>query len=141
MEAPDEDSHGGNSKKPETGFFGGHKEPVKGRKWDHARDADPVIVQSGDVPVRSPWVPFIKSSMYAPAQDEDRRLVTPEFLQQQTPGYAKPWRGDLEVGEENEKFSALFRSKKKRKTIFKRLQVWLDHLFDLALLTSRSISF
>ncbi|PBP24749.1 hypothetical protein BUE80_DR004306 [Diplocarpon rosae] len=106
----------------ETGFFGGHKGPVKGRKWDHIRDSEPVIVQGGDLPTSSPWVPFIKSSMYAPARNEDRKVVTPEFLQQQTPGYDKPWRGDAENGEGSEKFSTLLYSKKKRKTLLGRIQ-------------------
>ncbi|KAG4415131.1 hypothetical protein IFR04_011723 [Cadophora malorum] len=113
---------GSNAKKPETGFFGGHREPVKGRKWDHIRDAEPVIMQGGDIPTASPWVPFIRSSMYAPAPNEDRKIVTPEFLQQQTPGYERPWRGDLEQGEGSEKFSALIYSKKKRKSLLVRFQ-------------------
>ncbi|KAI6716569.1 hypothetical protein JHW43_000828 [Diplocarpon mali] len=106
----------------ETGFFGGHKGPVKGRKWDHLRDSEPVIMQDGDFPASSSWVPFIKSSMYAPAQNENRTIVTPEFLQQQTPGYDKPWRGDAENGDGSEKFSALLYSKKKRKTMLSRVQ-------------------
>ncbi|KAH9221330.1 hypothetical protein DL95DRAFT_328020 [Leptodontidium sp. 2 PMI_412] len=112
----------GKGKKPETGFFGGHREPVKGRKWDHVRDAEPVIMQGGDVPTASPWVPFIKSSMYAPSPYEDRKIVTPEFLQQQTPGYERPWRGDMEQGEGSEKFSALMYSKKKQKSLLVRFQ-------------------
>jgi hypothetical protein len=31
-------------KRAETGFFGGLREPVRGRKWDHAREGDPVIM-------------------------------------------------------------------------------------------------
>lgn len=75
------------------------------------------------MPSSSQWVPFIKASTYAPAQNEDRRIVTPEFLQQQTPGYNRPWRGDLENGDDSEKFSAMFYSRKKRKTLVKRAQV------------------
>lgn len=112
-------------KKPETNIFGSHKGPVKGRKWDHVRDAEPVIVRGGDSPTASPWVPFIKASMYAPASNEDRKIVTPEFLQQQTPGYARPWIGDLEQNEGSEKFSAIFTSKKKRKNLLTRIQVCL----------------
>ncbi|EKD18715.1 uncharacterized protein L3040_002141 [Drepanopeziza brunnea f. sp. 'multigermtubi'] len=111
--------------KNETGFFGGHREPVKGRKWDHIRDSEPVIMHEADMPSSSAWVPFIKSSMYAPARNEDRKIVTPEFLRQQTPGYDKPWRGDLENGEESEKFSTLLYSKKKRKTL---LKAWEHHV-------------
>ncbi|CZR62254.1 uncharacterized protein PAC_12151 [Phialocephala subalpina] len=110
------------SKKPETGFFGGHKEPVKGRKWDHAREGDPVIMQSGVQPNSSSWRTYIKASMYGPALNEDGERVDHEFLQQQQPGYQKPWRGDLEGGDDPEKLSGLLHNKKQRKTFIKRLQ-------------------
>ncbi|KUJ16833.1 uncharacterized protein LY89DRAFT_718576 [Mollisia scopiformis] len=111
-------------KKPaETGFFGGHKEPVKGRKWDHARDGDPVIMQSGVLPNSSSWRTYIKSSMYGPRLDEDGERVDEEFLQQQTPGYQKPWRGDIDGGDDPEKLlPGLIHSKKQRRTFVKRLQ-------------------
>lgn len=110
------------SKKPETGFFGGHKEPVKGRKWDHAREGDPVIMQSGVQPNSSSWRTYIKASMYGPAINEDGEKVDQAFLQQQTPGYQKPWRGDLEGGDDPEKLSGLLHNKKQRKNFIKRLQ-------------------
>ncbi len=86
------------SKKPETGFFGGHKEPVKGRKWDHAREGEPVIMQSGVQSNSTPWGAYVKASMYGPPLNEDGELVDQDFLQNQTPGYHKPWRGDIEEG-------------------------------------------
>jgi hypothetical protein len=46
---------------------------------------------------------YIKSSMYGPAQEEDGKVVDPRFLQQQTPGYQNPWRGDLEHNGDPEK--------------------------------------
>lgn len=110
-------------KKPETGFFGGHKDPVKGRKWDHARNGDPVVVQSGDLPKMIPWRTYVKSSMYGPPLGEDAKHVNNEFLQQQTPGYEKPWRGDIEGNEESETFVAFLHNRKRQRTLIQRLQV------------------
>jgi len=123
----DDVAHGIAGKKPETGFFGGHREPVKGRKWDHAREGDPVIMQSGVIQTSSPWRTYIKSSMYGPALDEDGKIVDAQFLQQQTPGYQKPWRGDMEGNDDPEKLSGLLHNKKQRRTLMKRFQVWLSH--------------
>lgn len=114
---------GTNSKKPETGFFGGHREPVKGRKWDHAREGDPVIMQSGVIPTSSPWRAYIKSSMYGPSSSEDGKIVDEDFLREQTPGYNKPWRGDIESNDDPEKVSSIIHSRKKRKSLMKRVQV------------------
>jgi len=118
----DDVSHGVLEKKPETGFFGGHRDPVKGRKWDHAREGDPVIMQS--LPTSSPWRTYIKSSMYGPALEENAKRVDNEFLQQQTPGYQKPWRGDMESSDDPEKFASLLHSKKKRRSMIRRVQVY-----------------
>jgi len=142
----DDVSHGVTEKKPETGFFGGHKDPVKGRKWDHAREGDPVIMQSGVFPTSSPWRMYIKSSMYGPALEEDGKQVDEEFLQQQTPGYQKPWRGDLEGGDDPEKLSGLLHNKKQRKSMMQRLQhILLMHpliplVFRITVLTTSVIA-
>jgi hypothetical protein len=115
-------------KRPETGFFGGHKEPVKGRKWDHKRDGAPPAPKAPDWEIApwlnmgSPWRIYIKSSMYGPSQSEDSKRVDEQFLQSQTPGYQRPWRGDLEGGDP-EKLSGLLHSKKQRRTLIKRVQV------------------
>ncbi|TVY21685.1 Regulator of phospholipase D SRF1 [Lachnellula arida] len=119
--------------KQETGFFGGHKEPVKGRKWDHVRDSVPVFMAGGDNPYiptpPSPWGMYIKSSMYGPSQSEDAKRVDEAFLQSLTPGYEKPWRGDLEGGDA-EKLAGLIHSKKKRRTLLKHVQhILLMHPF------------
>lgn len=111
------------TKKSDTGFFGVHREPVRGRKWDHARDKEPVILQAGASQADSPWRIYIKSSMYGPGLTEDPKKVDPEFLQQQTPGYLRPWRGDLENDGDPEKGLNVFRSKKKQRTLFMRVQV------------------
>ena len=119
----DEASKGIHEKRTETGFFG-HKEPVRGRKWDHARDGEPVIMKSGIPQHSSPWGTFIKSSMYGPPLSESAKRVDEEFLRQQTPGYEKPWRGDLESNEDPDStFTGLLYSKKKRRTFINRFQV------------------
>lgn len=109
-------------KKHESGFFG-HKEPVRGRKWDHVREGDPVIMQSNGHVASSPWRTYIKSSMYGPAPSEDNRKVNEEFLQQQTPGFDRPWRGDMDGGNDPEKSLGLLNSKKRRRSLLKRWQV------------------
>jgi hypothetical protein len=56
---------------------------------------------------------------------EHRKVVTEEALQTQTPGYLQPWRGDLDGGNDLEKGSGLLHSKKKRRSLLKRWQVWI----------------
>lgn len=118
MDDYEEVPNGINGKKPETGFFG--SQPVRGRKWDHRRDGDPVIMRASDQNA-SPWRQYIKASMYGPGPAESER-VDEEFLRQQTPGYDTPWVGDLEGGD-SEKLSGLLRSKRRRRGFFKTIQV------------------
>lgn len=127
-----------NEKRPELGFFGGHKEPVRGRKWDHARESEPVIMQSNgqlSPVINSPWRDFIKASTYGSPKVEDQ-TVNPEFeriLQVQTPGYDRPWCGDLDGADDPEKLAGLFYNKRQRKTFIQRWQVWSSSLsFALA---------
>ena len=119
----DDAAHGMAEKKTDTGFFGGHREPVKGRKWDHARDGDPVIMQSGVLPTSSPWRTFVKASMYGPGMSEDVEKKNAKFLRDQTPGYEKPWRGDLESNDDPDTLSNLLHNKKRQRSLFKRVQV------------------
>lgn len=136
------------TKKPaETGFFGNYKEPVKGRKWDHARDDDPVIMQAGNLPNASSWRTYIKASMYGPQLDEDGERVDTEYLQQQTPGYHRPWRGDIDGSDDPEKLiPGLMHSKKQRRTFVKRFQhILLMHplvplVFRITVLTTSAIA-
>jgi hypothetical protein len=129
----DADTHG-TERKHDTGFFGVHREPVKGRKWDHAREGDPVILrapaqQNGSSSASSSWNSYIRSSMYGPAPSDHGERVDESFLEQQTPGYQRPWRGDLEkASEDQEKLSGLLHSRKRRKTFLKRIQVSRLHL-------------
>ncbi|TQS36080.1 hypothetical protein Golomagni_03479 [Golovinomyces magnicellulatus] len=112
-----------NKKKPETGFFGGLKEPVKGRKWDHVRDGDPVIVQTRAPNKILPWRIYIESSSYGPSSDVEFTRVDLDFLKQQTPGYQIPWRGDLEGSKDPENHAGLSHTRKQRKTLTRRIQV------------------
>lgn len=112
-------------KKTDTGFFGVHREPVRGRKWDHAREGDPVIMKTAAPSTSSSWLSYVRSSMYGPGITEESKRMDEEFLEQQTPGYQKPWRGDLEARADPEALSGLLHLKKQRKTFFARLQVCL----------------
>ena len=124
MDVFDDAAHGMAEKKTDTGFFGNHREPVKGRKWDHARNGDPVIMQSRVQPSSSPWRTYIKASMYGPAMSEDGERKDDQFLQQQTPGYEKPWRGDLESNDDPDTISKLLHGKRRRRSLLERAQVW-----------------
>lgn len=122
----DEDTYNAISdKKVESGFFGGLREPVRGRKWDHARDAEPVIVRSGVQPNTAVWRTFVKASTYGVPGGEDRKLVDQTFLNNLTPGYDRPWCGDLEKGinGDDDNITSLIYNKKKRETFIKRVQV------------------
>lgn len=112
-----------NEKKTETSFFGGYREPVKGRKWDHVRDGEPVIVQTRAPQRILPWRTYIQSSMYEVGQGEGCERVDQKFLNQQAPGYQIPWRGDLKGSEDLETHSGLAQFRKKRKGIMRRIQV------------------
>jgi hypothetical protein len=101
-----------------------HREPVKGRKWDHAREGDPVIMKPPGSSTSSSWNAYIRASMYGPAPEEDGERMDEGFLEQQTPGYERPWRGDLEKEREDpEKLTALLHSRKRRKSFLRRWQV------------------
>ncbi|OBT64766.1 hypothetical protein VE03_06514 [Pseudogymnoascus sp. 23342-1-I1] len=104
----------------ERTLFGTTREPVRGRKWDHARDDDPVIMQYHGGNAQH-WSGFVKASMYGPGMDEDSETVEPTFLDEQTPGYAQPWRGDA-PGTDPEKALGLLNSKKKRLQWYERAQ-------------------
>lgn len=120
----DDSSREAPAKSPERVFFGGSREPDKGRKWDHARQGEPVIVQAVLPQISSRWKTFVKSSMYGPAPNEDGRRVDDSFLDKQTPGYVHPWRGDVEGGDP-EKALGLTRRKIRRRIWYERIQVGL----------------
>lgn len=119
----DKSSPGVAEKAPERTLFGKAKEPVRGRRWDHVRDREPVISRAAASQPVSPWRTFVKSSAYGPAINEDGTTVDANFLDQQTPGYSRPWRGDVE-GDDPEKAPGMFHSKKRRRRLwYERFQV------------------
>jgi hypothetical protein len=122
VEIDDNESTESLGKAAGKGFFGGHKGPEKGRKWDHARESDPIILQSPVAESFAPWKAFVTSSMYGPPFDKERKIVDPSFLDEQTPGYSRPWRGDLE-GEDPEKALGLSPRKKRTTIWYQRMQV------------------
>lgn len=61
--------------------------------------------------------------MYGPALSEDGKRVDEDFLQRLTPGYEKPWRGDLENADDPETLAGLLHSRKQRRSLLKRIQV------------------
>ncbi|KAG4028889.1 hypothetical protein MFRU_018g00020 [Monilinia fructicola] len=124
VDSDDDTYNAVSDKKVETGFFGGLREPVRGRRWDHARDAEPVILRSGILPNAAVWRTFIKASTYGAPEGEDRKLVDQDFLNNLTPGYDRPWCGDLEKGEggDDDNITSLIYNKKKRATFVKRVQ-------------------
>jgi hypothetical protein len=61
-----------------------------GRRWDHLRTADPVIMGTGYRPPNSDpygqWRDMFQSSRYGHAPNEESEIVTDEFLHQLQPG-------------------------------------------------------
>lgn len=105
------------AKAPERGLFGTVQKQEKGRKWDHVRSDAPIILPNDNTPA-STWIPFIKSSMCGPIAGEGLR-VDVAFLNELTPGYAKPWRGDME-GEDLENILGL--------SYYKRRRAWYSRI-------------
>ncbi|RFU35707.1 hypothetical protein B7463_g675, partial [Scytalidium lignicola] len=141
----DDVSHGTEGRK-ETGFFGvGHREPERGRKWDHARDRDPIIVRA-PAAQSSTWRTYVQASMYGPSLEEAGEKVEPGFLEQQTPGYQRPWRGDISSADGSENALGYLHSKKKRRTLARRIQhILLMHplvplMFRLVVLCTSAIA-
>jgi hypothetical protein len=111
----------------ERGLFGGPRAPERGRKWDHVRESEPVITRVAPSQSGSQWKTFVQSSMYGPALGEESEVVDEKFLAAQTPGYFKPWVGDIE-GDDPEKSLGIFQSKKRRRLWYQRLQVSIIYM-------------
>lgn len=105
---------------PTGGLF--NREPNKGRKWDHAREGDPVIMQSQRENSANEWSGFIKSSMYGPQLGESGKHVDSEYLDELTPGYKKPWVGDAPNQDPEKALGLLHGGKQKRLVWYQRAQ-------------------
>lgn len=79
----------------DSGLFGGHRTPARGKKWDLARENEAPLPRHA--PKRETAVlrtPPINSYHKAIVTDQESRWVNYETLKQQIPGYGKPWIGD-----------------------------------------------
>ncbi len=89
-----------------------------GRRWDHLRTADPVIMGLGyRDPHEDPyarWRDFIRSSAYGLDPQVEHEVVPYEVLQQQMPGLDKPVRIPLHPSDPT--------ARRKRRTFFTRLK-------------------
>ena len=69
----------------------GKNGPMRGRKWDHLRSAEPVIV-SGYLVSKpgSPWRSFVRSSEYGHLPNEEAEIVGVDMLDKLQPGFNDP---------------------------------------------------
>lgn len=67
------------------------KKSARGRKWDHLRSAEPVIV-SGHLAAkrRSTWQNFVHSSQYGHLPNEEAEVVDVDMLEKLQPGFNDP---------------------------------------------------
>ncbi|KAH7165594.1 hypothetical protein EDB81DRAFT_779772 [Dactylonectria macrodidyma] len=68
---------------------------MRGRKWDHLRSAEPVIISGFQPAVRSTqpnlaWQDFVHSSAYGPMPNVHSIVVDPETLDKLQPNFANP---------------------------------------------------
>lgn len=88
-----------------------------GRRWDHLRTADPVIMGLGyRDPHEDPytrWRDFIRSSAYGLDPEVEHEVVPHEVLQQQMPGLERPVRTPLHP------LDTMARRRSRKKTFFK----------------------
>ncbi|KAK3353651.1 hypothetical protein B0T25DRAFT_219075 [Lasiosphaeria hispida] len=63
----------------------------RGRKWDHLRSAEPVIVpRYSRATPSSPWNGFLQSSRYGHLPNEESEIVDPEMLDKLQPSFNNP---------------------------------------------------
>ncbi|KAM7193185.1 hypothetical protein V8F20_008532 [Naviculisporaceae sp. PSN 640] len=63
----------------------------RGRKWDHLRSAEPVIVHRyARSTSNSPWLDFVHSSQYGRIPGEDNEILDPEVLDKLQPNFNSP---------------------------------------------------
>ncbi|KAH6634456.1 hypothetical protein B0J18DRAFT_406104 [Chaetomium sp. MPI-SDFR-AT-0129] len=89
----------------------------RGRKWDHLRTAEPVIVPRFSRGTSdTPWRSYVQSSRYGRLPNEEAQIVDPEVLNKMQPNLNTP----LEPGEGN---GSTGRGKKsnRRSVLYKRI--------------------
>ncbi|KAK4240369.1 hypothetical protein C8A03DRAFT_13291 [Achaetomium macrosporum] len=63
----------------------------RGRKWDHLRSAEPVIVPRYiRATPDSPWRSYVQSSRYGRLPNEEAQIIDPEDLEKLQPGFNSP---------------------------------------------------
>ncbi|KAL1843327.1 hypothetical protein VTJ49DRAFT_2144 [Mycothermus thermophilus] len=63
----------------------------RGRKWDHLRSAEPVIVpRFSRAMADSPWRGYVNSSRYGRLPNEESEIVDPDVLEKLQPGFNDP---------------------------------------------------
>jgi hypothetical protein len=87
----------------------------RGRKWDHLRSAEPVIVpRFSRATPDSPWRSYVQSSRYGRLPNEEAAVVDPEVLDKLQPGF----NGPVDVPDLN---GAMARRPTRTKVLYKRL--------------------
>ncbi|EFQ27608.1 hypothetical protein CGRA01v4_03027 [Colletotrichum graminicola] len=92
---------------------------LHGRKWDHLRTAEPVIVSAHRPATQGPpaaWRDFLQSAAYGHMQGEESEVVDVEVLDKLQPGFNK--RHDETVHRDLEKASS---KQKRSKTMWQRM--------------------
>ncbi|KAJ2904381.1 uncharacterized protein MKZ38_008166 [Zalerion maritima] len=64
---------------------------ARGRKWDHLRTAEPVIVTGHSPEPMARWKEFMQSSQYGRTGNEESHVVEPEYLNQLQPQFNQPF--------------------------------------------------
>lgn len=63
----------------------------RGRKWDHLRSAEPVIVpRYSRATPDAPWRSYVQSSRYGRLPNEEAQIIDPEGLDKLQPGFSDP---------------------------------------------------
>lgn len=66
----------------------------QGRKWDHLRTAEPVIVPANLLQNQDPilaWRSYLQSSVYGRMEGEESEVVDPEMLDELQPDFGRPF--------------------------------------------------
>lgn len=92
------------------------KNEKRGRKWDHLRSAEPVIVSGYKARVQpsSPWHTFIRSSQYGHLPHEEAHILDVDELNKLQPGFNDP--NDLPRSVEPKRTT-----KARRQALYKRI--------------------
>ncbi|KAL2754600.1 hypothetical protein ACRALDRAFT_1063400 [Sodiomyces alcalophilus JCM 7366] len=94
-----------------------------GRKWDHLRSAEPVIVPVNLSQNQDPglaWRSYLQSSVYGRMEGEESEVVDPEVLDELQPGFDRPFDKSLYPHNQAHGRDANGRRKRRRQTLWER---------------------